>query len=325
MVRLLEFYRTGRRYYRDYQASKGHQIKLFNYQWSSPAVSDHWLYQFIIKRGILTKSSKKSISIFSVNGDKSAIDFNRSNIKIFYTAENVHVPFSHWQKYEDLLLTKKSVNLSLGFDYINHPKYLRFPYWIMANFKPDDDYTSIKNTCNQLTRHEIDLSSRLRFCSFICKFDYFGNRKIFHDQFSAVDHIHCDGLFLHNNDDLKNIYNDNKREYLKNYKFNLCPENTDSNGYVTEKIFDAIHSGCIPIYWGSQNNPEPDILNHSAILFFNENDDNSGVIKELKLLNTNPELYRKFAMQDRLIKNADEVIYEVFINLEKKIRELVNV
>jgi hypothetical protein len=34
----------------------------------------------------------------------------------------------------------------------------------------------------------------------------------------------------------------------------ICYENVkDSPGYITEKIFDAFFSGCVPIYWGAKN------------------------------------------------------------------------
>ena len=41
---------------------------------------------------------------------------------------------------------------------------------------------------------------------------------------------------------------------LKNYKFCICYENVkELNGYVTEKIFDCFHAGCVPVYWGAEN------------------------------------------------------------------------
>lgn len=43
-----------------------------------------------------------------------------------------------------------------------------------------------------------------------------------------------------------------KLEVLKDYKFSICYENgKDVPGYITEKIFDSMAAGCIPIYWGS--------------------------------------------------------------------------
>jgi len=41
---------------------------------------------------------------------------------------------------------------------------------------------------------------------------------------------------------------------LKKYKFCICYENMHSiQGYVTEKIFDCMRAGCVPIYWGASN------------------------------------------------------------------------
>lgn len=44
-----------------------------------------------------------------------------------------------------------------------------------------------------------------------------------------------------------------KRDTLKNYKFCICYENSRFNGYITEKIFDAMVAGCIPVYLGAKN------------------------------------------------------------------------
>lgn len=41
-----------------------------------------------------------------------------------------------------------------------------------------------------------------------------------------------------------------KFEVLKEYRFNLCMENTDWDHYVSEKIWDSINAGCLPIYKG---------------------------------------------------------------------------
>ncbi len=45
-----------------------------------------------------------------------------------------------------------------------------------------------------------------------------------------------------------------KWDVLKNYKFCICYENMkDQLGYITEKIFDCLVSGCVPVYWGASN------------------------------------------------------------------------
>lgn len=41
-----------------------------------------------------------------------------------------------------------------------------------------------------------------------------------------------------------------KLETLRAYAFNLCLENCDEDGYITEKIVHAMMAGCVPLYWG---------------------------------------------------------------------------
>lgn len=44
-----------------------------------------------------------------------------------------------------------------------------------------------------------------------------------------------------------------KKETYQKYKFAICYENTQANGYITEKIFDCFFGGSVPIYLGAQN------------------------------------------------------------------------
>ena len=44
-----------------------------------------------------------------------------------------------------------------------------------------------------------------------------------------------------------------KYETLSNYQFSLCFENMAMEGYVTEKIFDCLYAGTIPLYLGAPN------------------------------------------------------------------------
>lgn len=44
----------------------------------------------------------------------------------------------------------------------------------------------------------------------------------------------------------------NKKRVLESYRFAICFENArDIPGYVTEKVFDCLMAGCVPIYWGA--------------------------------------------------------------------------
>lgn len=312
-------YRQLPHYYRDYKYYKSHQVRLYNWYTIDP---EFWLIRFIKERGLLKANSDKILSIFSVFGYRFNIDIDRSDFKIFYTGENVHSSGFAFNEYDDLLLNKKSVNLSLGFDYIEHEQYLRFPLWLLYLFGPNESLESIRNICDGINKVRYT-DNRDKFCAFLCGMDRFGFREKMYQQVNQIESIHCDGLFRHNNDDLKNIYADNKIEYLRNYKFNLCPENSNYDGYCTEKIFEAIKGGCIPIYWGTNNNPEPAILNHEAIFFIDPNDEKEQELERIKLLSKNEKLYKEFSEQDRLLPDAPEVIYKYFQDLETKLIDIL--
>ncbi|RIY37858.1 glycosyltransferase [Psittacicella gerlachiana] len=73
--------------------------------------------------------------------------------------------------------------------------------------------------------------------------------------------------FRFNTHDLKERYQDDKIAYGKNFWFMVCPENSYAPGYVSEKLFEAMASGCIPIYWGGIET-ELDYINPQAFIYF---------------------------------------------------------
>lgn len=325
------FLRTIRRYYRQAVLCKGSQIKLFNYllynhnnykSIPQPDINSHWLVRFIKERGYLS-NSKHSLSIFGIHGDKPAILINQSKYKLLYIVENVHVKLSPWYQYRDLLLENKRINLTLGFDYRDHIRYLRFPFWLMTLFDPLDDFHSINHKCNQINEVASKINQQSKFCAFICRDDYFGDRHFFANEVSKVAALNFPGKFMHNDDNLKADFGDDKHEYLKQFRFNLCPENSNNKGYVTEKIFDSIRAGCIPIYWGSDNNPEPDILNQNRILFLKLNEDNNETLEKIRVLNQDDGKYKGFITQSVFKDGAPEKIFYFFQILDSKLSQLI--
>ena len=150
-------------------------------------------------------------------------------------------------------------------------------------------------------------------------------RKTIVDRLNAVERVSCAGKYLHNDDSLKNEFNDNKIKYLKSFYFNICPENSNSCGYVTEKLFEAIYAGCIPIYWGSFNAPEPLILNSEAILFWKKDEDNNAVVHRIEHLISCPDELNGLLHLPRLQKGAEDVICEMFEKLDSAIIQLLKV
>ena len=67
-----------------------------------------------------------------------------------------------------------------------------------------------------------------------------------------------------------------KTEIYSKYDFALCAENMRMSGYITEKIFDALFCGCIPIYWGA-----PDIRDYIPADCFVDMDECGGPDKAI--------------------------------------------
>lgn len=65
----------------------------------------------------------------------------------------------------------------------------------------------------------------------------------------------------------KGDWRQNKLDILQGYHFNLAFENTNWPYYCTEKIWDAVQAGCLPIYYGQGNAIYEDFPSDSFIDF----------------------------------------------------------
>ncbi|WP_038374955.1 glycosyltransferase family 10 domain-containing protein [Brachyspira alvinipulli] len=281
---------------------------------------------FLIFQSILSKKNIKllftkydpDIELFYVYGDRKNVISSKAKIKIFYTEEPVQV---FRKDYNDNCIDL--CDLSLGFNHISNSNYIRFPLWIRWNFNiielnKDNIYKRILELNNAKFK-------KTKFASLIATWGGANNlRGSIYDSLSKIDKVSCPSKFLHNDDSLKNDFNDSKYEYLKQFKFNICPENCIEDGYITEKLFDAFKTGCIPI-WNGDKNLEGDIVNKNAVLYWDIDSDNKELIKEIKSLHENDDLYDKFVSQQRFITdNALEYIYGQIKLLHEKIEELAN-
>ena len=318
---MLKYLKKKYRLLRAYQCNDSenniHRAKLHN--WCKPAPQDYWIPRFLEYKGFF---GEKSVSVFSVFGLRSMIRIDRSDIKIFVARENLHR--SNWKEYDDLCLREKCVDLSVGFDYgVSDERYIRFPLWIMWLFPPDVTYNDVKEFCRRVNDPLNSSFEGKKFCCFISSHDDIGREELF-NEIASIGRVDSAGRFMHNCNDLKKIYRDDKLAFMRKYRFNLCPENSNFEGYCTEKLFEAISSGCVPIYWGSDNNPEPDIINKDAICFVKmgeKNDD--AILNRIRDLELNKDEYENFARQNRLTKDAADVIMSHLTGFEKKLNSIM--
>lgn len=152
-----------------------------------------------------------------------------------------------------------------------HPNHMRIPLWLMA---PDflhhnsPDFIRLRQYAVRGPAFE----ERNKGVAFVARYDFFGLRgavlNACRDAGVAVD---CPSRFGKNVPGIEE-QGLTKRTFLEQYLFNICPENSWDEGYVTEKLMDAALAGCIPVYWGGLTEVERGIFNtQRMVLFDNRN------------------------------------------------------
>jgi len=136
---------------------------------------------------------------------------------------------------------------------ISHEPWLgdrsfRLPLWVLScrlfgETSMADDGTCEENgyTADQL----MTASPLLTRAGFACAI--FGNLE--HSRYSAIDKLSKFGQVDLFGKPFGRTVAD-KIVTMRNYRFNICYENTIIPGYVTEKSLHAKMAGCIPLWWG---------------------------------------------------------------------------
>lgn len=309
-------FQTLRRRFRTWDYNRNSNIKYYNF-WLDQRPEEMWFTRFI--QSNFPNKKLPRINFTSVLGSIDEMKDNRRGLNIFYTGENLHADRFSVQRN---MFEKQHYDLSLGFDTSDASNYLRLPLWILWCFPPDANRKTI-NKIVQAMRYPT-IGDRKEFCCLICSHDQSGIRSQIMDKLSTIGAITSAGRFRNNTDALQKEFNDDKVSFMRQFKFAICPENSDAFGYVTEKIFDAILSGCIPIYTGSSNQPEPTLINSNAIIFWNPAADNNTMSETVKLLGNSPQAYMNFAMQARLTDDAEEVVWQYYAGLKKHFEQLLS-
>jgi len=178
-----------------------------------------------------------------------------SALTLFHTSENI--------RYDYL-----NCDYSLSFDYSSGKDHFRLPLWMEGL-----DWTSegVKGIKNPRYGKLIGLDSLMQplgkeFLSKPRRAVFFSShlREPRRALFKALSQIiPVDGMGPYFDPSVidHNQSHYTKFDILKNYGFNLCPENSLYPGYCTEKIPDAFAAGSLPISWVDVNvrhdfNPE---------------------------------------------------------------------
>lgn len=247
------------------------------------------------------------------------INKNKKAKKVFFSGECLHSPVVHPEmkkEYENSSID--TVDISLGFDFLEKENYIRYPLWILYYFKPTKNKDDIWKIVKEFNERSFN---KTKFCSLVASHDKTGKRQELYDIVNSIDIVDCAGNFLHNDNSLRDSFNNNKELYLNQYKFNICPENFAYPGYVTEKLFQSLWSDSIPIYWGASNNPEPEVVNPKSFIYIDSEKANDS-ISLIKELHSNERSYKEFKKEPKLLESATDYIFELMKEMYTKFGEL---
>ena len=197
-----------------------------------------------------------------------------------------------------------------------YPLYMFIPSFEFRNI---DFYNQINSMVKNTTMSQLNSK---HFNALIARWDV-GTRTPIFEKLKQIAHIDCPSKLFNNcsNEELNKI---GKIKYLQNYKFNICPENTDFNnipGYITEKIMDCCLSGAIPIYAGWFDEYDEKIMNKNRIIFYNSRDEKSieYAYYKVKFLMENPERLLHFYNQPVFCETAYETVKTLCNDFEELI------
>lgn len=247
-------------------------------------------------------SDKPDFLIYSCFGS----DHRKWNdcVKVFFTNEAVSPNFSE-------------CDYAIAFDDITFgERYMRKPVWF-----PDN--TNCPKECD-ITRDE---ALNRKFCNFIYSNDKDGNaakmRKDFAEALMKYKHIDCPGKVLNNMQDAIEPRDGNwqqgKIDFIRNYKFTIAFENSDYEGYTTEKMLDPLSAHSIPIYWGNPKVTKD--FNENAFINCNGYENNfEKIIEKIIEIDNNDDLYMEMLnakpmsdeYDDSEIYRLEEFVYNVF-------------
>lgn len=100
---------------------------------------------------------------------------------------------------------------------------------------------------------------------------------------------------------------DDKLEFISKFKFNLCPENSIVEGYITEKIMEPFVAHTVPIYWGTKDVSSE--FNPEAFINLYDFDNLQNAFDYVLNLDQDPDAYYKMLTAPKLTNNK-HVLWE---------------
>ena len=230
--------------------------------------------------------------IYATFGCEHVLNKYNSTIKIAFFTEN---------QLPDLSIA----DYAIGLGHINHlDRYFTFPYitYILSlKNRTSKDFQNVRDKV-------LSSEKRSKFCAAVIS-NPIGFRFAFMKELNKYKMIDNGGR-SHNNvgGAVKN-----KKEFLMQYKFSIGMENSEADGYASEKILDSLWAGTIPIYYGDYMIDE--YINPKTYILIRGNYEIKEKIEYIIKIDNDDNLYRSILKEKVFI---DDFFVDNIINERKK-------
>ena len=265
------------------------------------------------KYKLVDKAEKADICIVGIQHEDNDL-LRHDEMNIFMTVENLSVDRHHYRHFNKF---NRYNNDKIDLYYYNDTKNVSqntipIPLCFIRQF------VHLEKMYNHLY-HDV-LNTKFedkKFCLFVSKNLLNNNKRKVYDeiwQYGKIDHITLYDDIIEN----KSCYN--TIELLKifnSYKFIICFENSHTNDYVTEKLFNVFLSKSIAIYDGAPN--IDNYVNNTSFIKYDKN-----YLKKMIILSKSKDLYENFVNRPKINSNINiedfenKLDFAFDLNLSKK-------
>jgi hypothetical protein len=239
------------------------------------------------------------------------IDENNPDYLIYATFGCEHMQYQDNKTINIAFFTENQLpdlnfaDYAVGLGHITHlDRYFIFPYFVyelnLRNIKPRD----LDIIRNRVLKYE----NRKKFCAGVIS-NPVGFRLYFINELNKRKKIDMGGRYSNNVGGFVN----NKIQFLSEYKFSIAMENSEGDGYISEKIIDAFLAGTIPIYYGDYTIDE--YINPKSFILIRNQKDMMEKIDYIMKIDNDDNLYRSILKEKVFI---DDFFVDNIINERKK-------
>lgn len=268
---------------------------------------------FIIKNNNINETnSKKRLKLYSLDlfnrafhiqwlkkrfGDKFIIEYDKDNpdYLIYNIFGNQHLNPKYKNAIKIAVFTENcipnlnEVDYALGHAHMNYlDRYFKYSVFLWSNTK----------IINEKREEVLKSPIRTKFCAAVISNSNWNNfRNKFINELIKYKKVDMGGRFRNNiGGRVKN-----KIKFLSSYKFSIAMENSNGDGYSSEKITHSFIAGTIPIYYGDYLIDE--YINPKSYIHIKGEKDIRAKIEYIKSIDNDNEIYRSILRENVIIDN----------------------